>query len=69
MSYSLFTCKKSSFTEMHEFYKIFHDNNQTFIHRQSTALHSHGLTGLSSWPVSICLGDYLMKRKHLLDKK
>ncbi|CAF3265184.1 unnamed protein product [Rotaria sp. Silwood2] len=45
------------------------DNNQCVIHRQSTALLSHGLTGLSNWPASICLGDYLMKRIHLLENK
>jgi len=45
------------------------DNNQSVIHRQSTALLSHGLTGLSSWPASICLGDYLMERKYLLENK
>ncbi len=48
---------------------IFQDNNQSVIHRQSTALLSHGLTGLSSWPASIYLGDYLMKRKYLLENK
>ncbi|UJR15261.1 hypothetical protein I4U23_002216 [Adineta vaga] len=41
------------------------DNNQFVIHRQSTALLSHGLTGLSSWPASICLGDYLMNNKQI----
>ncbi|CAF1323562.1 unnamed protein product [Adineta steineri] len=30
---------------------------------------SHGLTGLSSWPAAISLGDYLMKRIHLLENK
>ncbi len=45
------------------------DNNQFVIHRQSTSLLSHGLTGLSSWPASICLGDYLMKRIHLVENK
>ncbi|CAF1386076.1 unnamed protein product [Adineta steineri] len=45
------------------------DNNQFIIHRQSTALLSHGLTGLSSWPAAISLGDYLMKRIHLLENK
>ena len=39
------------------------------IHRQSTALLSHGLTGLSSWPAAICLGDYLMKEKSLLRRR
>ena len=39
------------------------------IHRQSTALLSPGLTGLSSWPAAICLGDYLMERIHLLENK
>jgi hypothetical protein len=47
----------------------FQDNNQSIIHRQTTALLSHGLTGLSSWPASIYLGDYLMQRKHILQNK
>ncbi|CAF1345387.1 unnamed protein product [Rotaria magnacalcarata] len=45
------------------------DNNQCVIHRQSTALVSHGLTGLSNWPASISLGDYLMKRIDRLGNK
>ncbi|CAF1050378.1 unnamed protein product [Adineta ricciae] len=45
------------------------DNNQFVIHRQSTALLSHGLTGLSSWPASIFLGDYLMNRIDLVKNK
>ncbi|CAF1045108.1 unnamed protein product [Adineta ricciae] len=45
------------------------DNNQFVIHRQSTALLSHGLTGLSSWPASIFLGDYLMNRIDLVRNK
>ncbi len=57
------------FIEMKMFNHIVQDNNQSVIHRQSTALLSHGLTGLSSWPASICLGDYLMNRKHLLENK
>jgi hypothetical protein len=47
----------------------FQDNNQSIIHRQSTALLSHGLTGLSSWPASIHLGDYLMQNKDVLKNK
>ncbi|CAF1416251.1 unnamed protein product [Adineta steineri] len=38
-------------------------------HRQSTASLNHSLTGLSSWPAAISLGDYLMKRIHLLENK
>lgn len=34
-------------------------------HRQTTALLSHGLTGLSSWPASIFLGDYLSQNPEL----
>ncbi|CAF1363177.1 unnamed protein product [Adineta steineri] len=45
------------------------DNNQFIIHRQSTALLSHDRTGLSSWSAAISLGDYLMKRIHLLENK
>ncbi|CAF4034494.1 unnamed protein product [Adineta steineri] len=49
--------------------EILEDNSQFIIHRQSTALLSHGLTGLSSWPAAISLGDYLMKKIHLLENK
>lgn len=45
------------------------DNNQTVIHRQTTAMLSQGLTGLSSWPAAICLGDYLMQRIDLVENK
>ncbi|CAF1376465.1 unnamed protein product [Adineta steineri] len=45
---------------------ILEDNNQFIIYRQSTALLSHGF---SSWPAAISLGDYLMKRIHLLGNK
>jgi len=30
---------------------------------------SQGLTGLSSWPAAICLGDYLMQRIDLVENK
>ncbi|CAF1363157.1 unnamed protein product [Adineta steineri] len=40
---------------------ILEDNNQFIIHRQSTALHSHGLTGLSSWPAAISLGERIIE--------
>ncbi|XP_072044335.1 protein-lysine N-methyltransferase EEF2KMT-like isoform X2 [Amphiura filiformis] len=44
-------------------------NNEQVTLKESTKLISHGTTGLQTWPAALCLAEWAMQNKHLLDAK